>query len=57
MTLSITYDHQLRYKVLFLTAINRHGTKQILNQLSSPFKGPSICGSGEALLYLERLKW
>ena len=33
-----------------MTTINRHGTKQILNQFSSPFKGPSICGSGEALL-------
>ena len=40
----------------FLTTINRHGTKQILNQFSSPFKGPWICGSVEALLYLERFK-
>ena len=40
----------------FLTTINRHGTTQILNQFSSPFKGPSICGSGEASLYLERFK-
>ena len=42
--------------IFFETTINRHGTKQILNQFSSPFKGPSICGGGEALLYLERFK-
>ena len=40
----------------FLTTINRHGTKRILNQFSSQFKRPSICGRGEALLYLERFK-
>jgi len=40
----------------FLTTINRHGTKPILNQFSIAFTGPSICGSGEAFLYFERFK-
>lgn len=40
----------------FLTTINRHGTKLILNQFSSPFKGPSICRSGEDSVYFERFK-
>ena len=52
------HNARTSFKILgtFFDHQNRHGTKQILNQFSSPFKGPSICGSGEALLYLERFK-
>ena len=40
-TLSITYEHQFKILGTFLTTISRHGTRPILNQFSSPFRGPS----------------
>ena len=49
-------EHSRGVLILVKEGLDCHGTKQILNQFSSSFKGPSICGSGEALLYLERFK-